>query len=113
VNKQDLEELEKSIIRNMNEGFTNHHLIMRKERQEDLQKMGKQLEKDAADLRKMIEAKLSGLETRVVALEESLVDSGGLVDRIKALEASIKDSEMAIPEEIALIDKKRTNVEFL
>jgi hypothetical protein len=32
------------------------------------------------------------------------------MDRIKALEASIKDSEMAIPEEIALIDKKRSNV---
>jgi hypothetical protein len=34
----------------------------------------------------------------------------GLEDRIIVLEASIKDSEMAIPEEIALIDKKHSNV---
>jgi hypothetical protein len=46
-----------------------------------------------------------------------ILDKGGLVDRIKALEISTKalvistkDSELAIPEEMALIDKKRCNV---
>jgi hypothetical protein len=111
------------------------------ERCADLQKLGNKLEGDVGDLKKLIEAKLSGLDQRVVALDDSIslinaeiTDKGGIVDRIKgletlaslkalealetsealkaletstkALEISTKDSELAILEEIALIDKK-------
>jgi hypothetical protein len=72
-----------------------------------MQEMGEQLKKEVADLRKMVEAIVSGLEARVEALEGGNRDT---MDRIKALEASIKDLEMAIPEKIALIDKKCCNV---
>jgi hypothetical protein len=51
---------------------------------------------------------ITEVETRLTEKFFSRVE--GLEDRIKVLEASIKDSEMAILEEIALIDKKRSNV---
>jgi predicted nucleic acid-binding Zn-ribbon protein len=55
--------------------------------------------------------KITEVETRLTEKFSSRVE--GLKDRIKVLEASIKDSEMTIPEEIALIDKKHRNVVIL
>jgi hypothetical protein len=121
VNRNDLEELQKHICLQfrieIEAAFENQARTVGQERRADLQKMGNKLERDVADLKKLIEAKLSGLEERVVTLEDAtatisaeITDNGGLADRIKALEVSTKDSEMAIPEEIALIDKKRCNV---
>jgi hypothetical protein len=57
---------------------------------------------------------LSNMKVRITEVETWLMEKfssrvEGLEDRIKVLEASIKNSEMAIPEEIALIEKKRSN----
>ena len=50
---------------------------------------------------------ITEVETRLMEKFSSRIE--GLEDRIKILETSIKNSEMAIPEEIALIEKKRSN----
>jgi hypothetical protein len=139
VNQNDLRELEKTIISQITS------LLASLGTREDLEKLGIKLKNDVADLKKMIEAKLSGLDQRVVALEDSnskitslITGKDGIDERMfdlnytvamnttntssntkalialetktKALETSTKDSESAILEEIALIDKKRCNV---
>jgi hypothetical protein len=150
VNQNDLRELEKSIISQLTSQLATLGQQADLQRavlptRADLQKLGIKLENDVGDLKKLIEAKLSGLDQRVVALEDSIsltnakiTGKNGIVDRIKgleslaslnaveamstsealkaletktkALETSTEDSESAILEEIALIDKKRCNV---
>ena len=123
VNQNDLKELEKSIISQ----FTRHLATLGQERHADLQKLGS----DVGDLKKLIEAKLSGLDQRVVALEDSIsltnaeiADKGGLVDRIKGLENKVvrlekgseetqgKDLEStaSIYEELQLREAKKRNI---
>jgi hypothetical protein len=86
VNQNDLRELEKSIISQ----FTSQLASLGT--RADLEKLGIKLENDVADLKKLIEAKLSGLDQRVVALEDSnskitslITGKDGMVERMKGL----------------------------
>jgi hypothetical protein len=83
VNQNDLRELERNIISQ----FTSQ-----------LATLGQQfmlkLENDVGDLKKLIEAKLTGLDQRVGALEDSIsstnakiTEKNGIVDRIRGLES--------------------------
>jgi hypothetical protein len=110
VSQKDLNELHGSIIEQMSalidKGFANQARTIKQERQADLKRMGDKLERDGADLKKLIEAKLSSLEERVSEVEKKVV---GLETKGSGEETQ-GDMMEAVLEEFQQIEIRRKNI---
>jgi hypothetical protein len=107
VNQKDLSDMHGSIIEQMSavieKGFANQARKIQQERQADLKKLIDKLEKDGADLKKLIEDKISRLEERVSELEKKYV---GLEEK----NGPVEDPVTLMHQELQQLNIRKNNV---
>jgi hypothetical protein len=107
VNQGDLTKMHGSIMERMSvllkEGFENQARKLKQERQVDHERLVEKLEKDGADLKRLFEDKIQGLEDRVSELEKKCV---GLEEK----NGPVEDPVTLMHEEMQQVERRRANL---